>query len=193
MTTANDILEAARKAAPRDTLSEHKEAIAALREKNYTWRDIAAFLQEHGVDTDHSKVFRFMQRYGGGSSEKPDAGFHVPSAAQYEAVLRNLELSDEQRLMLGFHYNAHNRTANFTQLARAAGHSTYRYANTVYGRLGRKLGEEIGMQFLETSGSPFYSSAIGTDNPYRDKKSDFQLVMHHELAKAIAMLGWFEA
>jgi hypothetical protein len=192
MPSPTEILAAALAAPLKDTLSESKEAIVALREKNYTWREIAQFLQDQGVDTDHSKVYRFMQRYGS-SSEEFDATFKVPSAAEYEAALRTLELSPEQRVMLGFHYHAHNRTATFTQLAKAAGKSSYRFANTTYGGLGRKLGEELRMNFAQTNGTPFYSSALGIGNPFQNDKDHFQLVMHHELAKALASLGWFNS
>lgn len=190
MRSRTEILEAALAAPIKDRLSEHKEAIVALREKNYTWREVAQFLQNLGVDTDHSKVYRFMQRYGV-SGEEFDAGFKVPSAAEYEGALIRIELSPEQRTMLAFHYQAHNRTATFTQLAKAAGKSSYRFANTAYGGLGRRLGEELGIKFVHSNGTPFYSSSLGADNPFKDEKSDFQLVMHHELAKALAALGWF--
>lgn len=190
MPSQTEILEAALAAPLKDTLSEHKAAIVALRAKNYTWREIAKFLQELGVDTDHSKVYRFMQRYGI-SGEEFDTSFKVPAAAAFEAALRKIELSAEQRLMLAFHYHAHNRTATFTQLAKAAGKSSYRFANSSYGALGRKLGEELGMNFFQSNGTPFYSSSLGVDNAFKDGKSDFQLVMHHELAKALEAIGWF--
>jgi hypothetical protein len=38
--------------------------------------------------------------------------------------------------------------------------------------------------------SRFYSSAIGTSKKYDG--TEYMLIMHHELAKAIQALGWFE-
>lgn len=63
-----------------------------------------------------------------------------------------------------------------------------------YGKLGRLLGEELGMTFStnELSGDPFYSSSIGNGSPIKTSDARFRLVMHHELAKALDTLGWFE-
>lgn len=44
----------------------------------------------------------------------------------------------------------------------------------------------------KTRDERFQSSAIGTENPYKLTKSEFQLVMHRELAKAVESLDWFE-
>ena len=191
MVSSTDILSAARSAPQRNTLAEHVEAIETLRSKNYTWREIADFMTQQGVNTDHSKLFRFMQRHGTGRAES-DEGFNVPTAQQYKEALSDLVISEDQKKMLAYHFHAHNRTANYTALSKAANQPNYRFANSQYGGLGRALGERIGMKFAQTDGTPFYSSAIGTGNPFKDQKSDYQLVMHHELAKAIEMLGWFK-
>ena len=96
--------------------------------------------------------------------------------------------------MLGAHYRAHNRTITYTELARAGGADSHRSANSNYGRLGRALGEALNMRFVQggSRNAPFYSSALGMGNPYTPEGVHFQLVMHHELAKAIAQLGWFD-
>ena len=119
--------------------------------------------------------------------------FNVPSADAYVKALDAIVISDKQKMMLDFHVKAHNRTVTYTELARAAGYENFRVANSSYGKLGRALGEELGMNFVaaETRDEPFYSSSIGTENPYKPTKSDFQLVMHHELAKAVDSLEWF--
>lgn len=94
-----------------------------------------------------------------------------------------------------FHYAAHNRTVTFTQLANAAGSTDYRTANNFYGRLGKFLGDELEMNYARSgkTGEVFHSSAIGMDNPYKSPNQEYQLVMHHELAKAIEILGWADA
>lgn len=193
MPSAADILKDAKLAEPRASLSAHHDAITILREKGFTWREIADFLRERGVETDHTKLFRFMQR-----KEKPMnsySDFVVPSADQYAQALSGLKISDLQLKMLETHYLAHNRTITYTELANAAGSESHSVANIHYGKLGKSLGEILRMNFAmsTTRGEPFYSSALGMDNPYKSEKAEYQLVMHHELAKAITQLGWFKA
>lgn len=79
MITPIDLLAKAQAAPPRTKLEDHRETIETLRDKQYTWREIAAFLNENGMETDHSKVFRFMH--------KSPLSFIVPSAAEYARVL----------------------------------------------------------------------------------------------------------
>jgi len=43
-------------------LEEYAEVITVLREKNYSWRDIADFLNKRGVDTDHTRVYRLFNK-----------------------------------------------------------------------------------------------------------------------------------
>lgn len=120
----------------------------------------------------------------------------VPSAEQYKDALVAIEaqITTNQLNMLAYHYKAHNRTATFTELARAAGYDNNKPANRQYGDLGKLLGDKLGMKFApnEQSGEDFFSTAIGSESHYRDEKSGhFQLIMHHELAKALDELGWF--
>lgn len=189
-----EILREAEQVPSREDLAEHSETIAVLRRKKYTWRQIAQFLVERGVDADHTKVFRFMKRKGDFPMEA--ATLQVPSAEQYKDALVAIEaeITPKQLQMLEHHYRAHNRTTTFTQLAQAAGFDNYRAANLAYGTLGKLLGDKLGMKFApnDQNGEDFFSSAIGSGSPYRNEKSgDFQLIMHHELAKALNELGWF--
>lgn len=191
MPTAADLLREAKCAPVRETLAEHRDTITTLRKKNYTWREIAEFFNERGVETDHTKIYRFMQRERGTMNTYND--FFVPSADSYAKALQTITINDTQKKMLAFHYRAHNRTVTYTELANAVGAEDYRAANSQYGKLGRMLGEHLSMNFAvaEARDEPFYSSAIGSDNPYKSDKLEYQLVMHHELAKAIQSLGWF--
>ena len=52
------ILAAAQATEPKTRLEEHREAVQTLRDKGFTWRDIAEFLTEQGVPTDHTRVYR---------------------------------------------------------------------------------------------------------------------------------------
>lgn len=192
MPSAAEILRDAKRVPQRESLDAYREAIAALRKKGFTWREVADFLRERGVNTDHTKLFRFMQRQE--RSMNTYENFSVPSASKYADALANLSISELQRKMLRAHYLAHNRTITYTELANAGGAESHVAANSHYGKLGRALGEVLNMSFAmaEARGEPFYSSALGMDNPYKSEKAEFQLVMHHELAMAIEQLGWFK-
>lgn len=52
------ILAAAQAAPPKARLQDHREAVQALRDKGFTWREIADFLTTQGVPTDHTRVYR---------------------------------------------------------------------------------------------------------------------------------------
>ena len=174
----------------KDPLFENVETIKALRAKKYSWRDIADFLSERGIETDHTKIFRFMKNWESGTSQF--LLFKVPSKDAYINYFIENPPSPKQKKMLVCHYLAHNRTVTFTELAAAAEYPDYKSANLQYGKLGRSIGEELGMVFARFSktGDPFYSSAIGMDNPFRDESKEYELVMHHELAKAIETIKW---
>jgi hypothetical protein len=203
MATATDILKAAQTAPSKDSLDAHLATIETLRDKGYTWREIAAFLTERGVLTDHSKVFRLATKRERLESEK--AAFAVPAAGDYARALKALDkakrIPASAKAMLGYQFRAHNRTVTYTQLAQAAAlaegkdgnGASHRAANMTYGKLGRAMGEELGMKFLpsENRAAPFYSSSLGLGSPVTPAGAEFELVMHHELAKALEELGWF--
>ena len=155
--TAKEVLKAAISAPSKSPLNEHLETILTLRDKSYSWRDVAAFLIEHGVETDHSKIFRFMNKQRRIKMD-PYENYFVPTSNQYLSALKAIEekMTEQHKGMLGFHYNAHNRTATFGELASAVG---YESANLEYGRFGRILGEKLEMKF-----SPMDES--GEDKPF---------------------------
>ena len=206
MTNLSQILKDIEQVQPRVELDTLYPAVVQLRLKNFAWREIAEFLNERGVDTDHSKVFRMFSRI-----EQKNA-FVVPTKQAYAAALNDLstkkKLNVSALAMLGHHFHAHNRTVTYTQLAQAAHDKelpdlkadqqpvSYKTANLVYGKLGRLLGETIDKNFMfaptNDRGGLFYSSTLGLENPMSPEGSEFQLVMHHELAKAIESLGWFK-
>lgn len=201
MKTPQKLLAAAKALPPKANLDDHYGTIVTLRDKGLTWREIAEWLCENGIETDHAKVFRMFNR------RENERAFVIPSASQYMAALDSLrhkgKINAAALAMLRHHYAAHNRTTTFTELAQAAAADstssganseppTHRTANTVYGKLGRMVGEAIGMRFApaDDKGTPFYSSALGAPNPWLPDGAQFQLVMHHELAKAIDQLAW---
>lgn len=184
MSSPREILREALSLPDKDALSPHLAAICALREKNYSWRDIADFLRARGVETEHTKVFRLYTKHR-------SQVMSIPDAHTYADGLRAIKLTAAQSQMLQFHYRAHNRTVTYTELAKATGSADHRTANSAYGKLGRMLGEAIGFTFpiAGDRGEPFYSGSIGIDAP-RTATNEYRLMMHHELAKAIDLLGW---
>jgi hypothetical protein len=107
---------------------------------------------------------------------------------EYQKALKEINISDKQKLMLEAHYKATNRSITYTELAKAAGYDDFTVANNQYGKLGRLIGEAVGFEFVKLDKDrTFYSSSIGMPNSYTE--GDFQLVMHHELAKAIEKSG----
>jgi hypothetical protein len=194
MPTPEALLEEARQAPARTDLALYVEVIKALRDKKWSWREIAEFLKERGVDTDHTKLLRFMQKH--------ENRWMVPPAEEYYQALRKLlaggELKGPAMAMLRFLHGAHNRTATYTELAHAAGRAGTKvradrphvYANLEFGKLGKQLGEAVGMEFLPSSkrDAPFYSSSIGVGSSVTPEGAEFELVMHHELAKALDRL-----
>jgi len=187
MKTPNDILKIALKAPDKDELVQHLATVCALRDKNYSWREIADFLGEHGIQAEHTKLFRLHTKYR-------SLAMNVPDSQTYQVGLKAIKLTAAQTRMLAFHYAAHNRTVTYTELAKSIDSTDYRSANISYGKLGRALGEAIGYTFSIASarGEPFYSSALGIDAP-RTETNEYRLMMHHELAKAIDSLGMFDA
>ena len=194
MTTPEALLEKARSAPAKTDLSQHLEAIKTLREKKWSWREIAAFLKDNGVDTDHTKLLRFIQ--------KSESRWTVPSSEDYYAALKSLQkagkLGGPALAMLQHLYEAHNRTSTYTQLALAAARHGVKvsesrphvYANREFGTLGKELGLVLGMEFLPSSkrDAPFYSSSIGVGSSVTPEGAEFELVMHHELSKALDRL-----
>lgn len=196
MKDINEILKDAKKAPSKNELDAHRTSITTLRDKGYSWREIASFLNEHGVKTDHTKIFRFMNKK---RKKKMNAykNYFVPNSDEYVNTLESLQndISENQMLMLKHHYHAHNRTTTYTELAEVAGYPDFKSANLQYGKLGRQIGEKLNMVFApmdedKTDSTPFYSSAIGSGNIYKSEDSEFQLVMHHEMAKALETLNW---
>lgn len=194
MPTSKSILADAVGAPERTDLAAHAEAIRTLRDKNWSWREIAEFLRERGLETDHTKLIRFMAKH--------EERFDVPDSGRYHDALRSLiekgQISKARWAMLRHLYDAHNRTATYSELALAAARAgvevskeqPHKYANLEFGKLGKLLGQTLGMEFLPSGkrDGSFYSSSIGADSSIRRPSAEYELVMHHELAKALDRL-----
>ena len=61
-----EILADAKVAKPKPRIEAYRETVVTLRDKGYTWREIADFLNERGVSIDHTRIYRNF-----GKKQKP--------------------------------------------------------------------------------------------------------------------------
>ena len=111
------------------------------------------------------------------------------TAADYvEALRANQEhLSDQQRAMLLAHHGAPNRLQSLRQLAAAAGLNSPAPASLEYGKVGRLVADDVG---LDSPGNWVLFLATASTSPATD--GDFGWVMRPSLADALEVLGWAE-
>ena len=58
----NELLAAAKAAPAKVRLEEYREVVQELRGKGFTWREVADFLTERGVPTEHSWLYRTFEK-----------------------------------------------------------------------------------------------------------------------------------
>ena len=108
---------------------------------------------------------------------------HIGTVEGYKEMLATQELSKHERVMLLAHRTAEGRRMTAQQLADVAGWKRYSSANLHYGRLGKRIKEQLGLDIREES-SHAYTTAIGD---YDEATQEW--VMHEELAEALEVLG----
>jgi hypothetical protein len=190
MSTPEEILEAAKAAPHRNPLEDHRATIETLRQKKYTWREIADFLNDRGVETDHTTIYRLITPLPTKGIKKvlPSEVFSdikIPTVQAYvEAIAR---CTDTEKNLLKYHANAHNLTIEFPELAAAVGWKEHAGGvNLHYGKLSCKLEEALGLENLDSKGQRFYFLPIGTFLNYRAKVNGaWMLMMHPNLAEAV--------
>lgn len=187
MSNVNNILNEAKKAKSKyANIDEHMESIALLRTKGFSWRDISDFLRENGIEIDHTKLSRTAKA----NHIETNLSTCIPTSENYIEALNSVDMSSEQKKMLLFHYKQPNRTVTYSQLAESVGQKSYRYANTVYGNFAKTLCTKLNFKPFQTaSGRDFFGSVIGLEYAYANPNDSFQLVMHHELSKAIEAMN----
>src|SRR5215210_3256963 len=121
-------------------------------------------------------------------------GQEIPSARQYKEAFQVLEsLTPNHLNMLRGHYGASSRTATATELSRLVGRESYRVANSLYGVLGRQVGELVGLppemkvDVLVIAARPTYGSHPKLDGPH-----EVWWKMRHQVAEALEILCWVE-
>jgi hypothetical protein len=189
MSTPEEILEAAKAAPHRNPLAEHRATIETLRQKKYSWREIADFLNGRGLETDHTAIYRLITPLPTKGIKKmlPSevfANIKIPTVQRYAELIATC--TDTEKKLLITHANAHNLTIEFPELAAAAGWKEHAGGvNLHYGKLSLKLEEALSFRNLDNKGQRFYFLPIGTLLNYRSENGAWMLMMHPNLAEAV--------
>ncbi|MFT5329989.1 MAG: hypothetical protein ACI9KA_001066 [Parasphingorhabdus sp.] len=87
-----------------------------------------------------------------------------PNSDEVLHALNSLDLNDPERLMLKAHYQRPDYVLTASELAKAAGYDSYEVANSIYGKLGRKLAEEMDWnpKELNAEGRPIWTYSLAT-------------------------------
>jgi transposase len=56
------ILDDAKKQPSKIHLEDYREIIEVLRDKGYTWREVATFLNDRDVQVDHTTIYKMMRK-----------------------------------------------------------------------------------------------------------------------------------
>ena len=108
----------------------------------------------------------------------------TPTAEAYATVLGN-EASPEMRRMLVAHHDAERRTLTAEGLSASVGRRRSKHwANRVYGKLGRLVGERL--QF-----TPF-SVHVGSIVLFGGNRHVITWTMRPEVSRALELLGWVD-
>ncbi len=187
MNKVNKVLTIAKEAQIKfPDLNEHMESITLLRNKGFSWRDIAKILTENGIKIEHTKLSRIAKA----NYIETNLSNDTPLAKDYFFALSKIKIPNDAKTMLMYHFNQPNRTVTYSQLSKSVGHNSFRYANNIYGNFAKKLCSELNFKpHKSASGRSFFGSVIGMKYAYAMPNDEFQLVMHHELSKAIENLN----
>ncbi len=85
-----------------------------------------------------------------------------PGAAEIHLALKQISVSKSQDAMLHAHLRAPNMCLTATELAAAAGSKHYEAANSQYGKLGKKLAEELDWTPPTYDGLTIWTFALAT-------------------------------
>jgi len=80
------------------------------------------------------------------------------------------------------HYHVPNRTVTAPELAEAVGYSNFPTANSVYGKLGRKVAQRVNYQKEDV----FVEALAKVEN----HNGKWYWIMHPQVAEAMERLGW---
>lgn len=110
---------------------------------------------------------------------------NVATVDEYATYLAGVPLKDHEVKML--RANATRGRISSSELAAAAGWADYSSANLHYGKLGREIGEALGLTFERTSdGREFFTSAIAQEHAQPGSEAgDWAFELHPEFLEAL--------
>lgn len=182
------IINDADAAEPKEPLVAVAGVISTLRDKGYSWRDIASFLNERGVKTDHTRVYRFHKK----SELNKGKNMSYMTKKEYLDSFIDIKITPAQKRILVQHYNALNCSASFEDLSGALGYSSLDELNLKYGLLAKAIGRSAGFEFEDYEAIPgkeLFLSAVGR---WTGSEKGSRFAMHSELVKAIAESGFLQ-
>lgn len=152
--------------------------------RKLTWQNLGFRLGTHfGEQTDANINFAFdtlAHRYA------PPTLPPAPTASQYVAAFRSVDnISDAQLEMLRLHYHSPERTVTATAMAAAQGYHHYSVANSIYGRLGRLVGDALDYNPMK--------ERLGTLVTFEKRNNEWHWIMRPEVAGALDELGWVDS
>lgn len=173
------------------------------------WKDATEREEVYAADTLeqltwHNLGYRFGKYFGYQLPEEINRAFEIlaglyeldnpgggqasaaaPSPQQYMAAFRMVSnLTESHIQMLRIHYHAPDRTITATEMARAADHNRYSFANLQYGRLGRLVGEQLDYNPMQ--------ERLGTLVTFDKRRGEWHWIMRPEVVQALESLGWVE-
>lgn len=120
---------------------------------------------------------------------------HIGTKDDYVEAFQTIRLNPQQKLMLKTHLNAAGHTLTATQLASAAGYPSYRSANSVYGRLAKKIGDATGLQPKKsrTRDELVYTYILAGGDTNEEQAEDgahWRWTLHSEVVAALRELNF---
>jgi 5-methylcytosine-specific restriction protein A len=110
----------------------------------------------------------------------------APTAEQYLSALRRIgEVPDTLVQMLRLHFHTQNKTTTAGELAAAVGYTHRSVANSLYGRLGGRIGKLLNFD----PGSVRVDAIVLTTKP----KGCWLWTLRPEFAAALEMIGWVDS
>jgi hypothetical protein len=126
----------------------------------------------------------------GEESELAEGEYLIPTVEEYVEAFQLLEpqITEQQRAMLRAHYQASRRTVTATELANLVGASSFRVANSQYGRLAGNL--------IDVMNWPYQGRYVNLiilvsfTSPSRSSQKQWLWTMLPEVVEALERLDW---
>ena len=159
--------------------------------KGRVWKgtELLEEIEGDGVDDVLGKLKEYVDSR---CQEKSDRRIETPEADEYVGALRTMlsDFTDGHLAMLKAHYNAAEQCITATQLAEAAGYSSYGAANLQYGNIGKSVYEELLMALPKRKdGSPIYTYALATAGDTKGGEEHWVWKLRPEVSAALEALG----